>query len=268
MPARLSIIVPTLNEAENLPELVVRLGQTLTGVEYEIIVVDDGSTDGTRRMAIAMSRRFPIRLLERKKPADGLAGAVMMGLAAAAGELLVVMDADLQHPPEQIPCLLEPLCEGRAEFVLGSRYVAGGRIVRGWGMFRRLNSWIATALAWPVVRGICDPMSGFFAMRRSVLARAAKLHPRGFKIALELLCRCDVRHVTERPILFGTRRHGESKLRFREQFQYATQLFGLYAHMFARLFTHRPITDAPEPSGALFTPADPTAYVSGESIAA
>src|ERR1022692_467267 len=121
----LSIIVPTLNEAESLPVLLARMAVTLQAVSYEVNVVDDGSTDGTPEAVLALSRNYPVRLFSRNMPENGLSGAVLHGLTCASGKWLVVMDADLQHPPEKIPELLKPLREGTDDFVLGSRFMDG-----------------------------------------------------------------------------------------------------------------------------------------------
>src|SRR5205807_1062788 len=147
-PCEISIIVPTINEAGNLPRLVRRIRQAMSGVPYEVIVVDDDSDDGTPIVCQQLARRHPLRLVLRHGVGDGLGGAVLHGMALARGELLVVMDADLQHPPEAIPYLLSPLKNGEANFVLGSRYVAGGTTAAAdWTLQRRLNSWAATLLA-------------------------------------------------------------------------------------------------------------------------
>src|ERR1700722_12293074 len=121
-----SIVVPALNEGPNLPVLMQRIAETMAGRSYEVLIVDDGSADDTLDVCSALRRQYPVQLFVRTKPENGLSGAVLFGLARAHGNLLLVMDADLQHPPEQIPDLLGPLERGEAEFVIGSRYVAGG----------------------------------------------------------------------------------------------------------------------------------------------
>src|SRR5438093_5894116 len=119
-------------------------------------------------------------------------------MRAALGEFLVVMDADLSHPPEQIPNLIAPLREGSADFVVGSRWVPGGS-THDWAGHRRLNSLVAAFLARPLSRGVRDVMSGFFALRRETFATARGLRPIGYKIGLELLWRCDIRRPAEIP---------------------------------------------------------------------
>jgi dolichol-phosphate mannosyltransferase len=162
---------------------------------------------------------------------------VLHGIAIARGQFLIVMDADLQHPPEAIPYLLSPLKQGDAEFVIGSRYVAGGTTADGWSPLRRLNSAVATLLARPFARRAHDPMSGFFALRRETYQRAARLNPLGYKIALELICKCRARRIMEVPIHFGVRTAGDSKLNLKQQFLYLRHLARLYNFAFPRTMT-------------------------------
>jgi dolichol-phosphate mannosyltransferase len=230
-----SVIVPTLNEAENLPHLARRIRKALAGRSYELIIVDDDSTDGTATVCQELAaRHHPIRLIVRHASTDGLGGAVLHGMAVARGNALVVMDADLQHPPEAIPYLLGPLRSGDADFVLGSRYVAGGTTAEGWGILRQLNSRAATLLARPFAGRTKDPMSGFFALHRETYLRARRLTPLGYKIALELMCKCRVKRVAEVPIHFARREAGESKLSLRQQVRYVRHLGRLYAFTFPR----------------------------------
>jgi hypothetical protein len=225
----ISIIVPTINEADNLPPLLARIAAALAGTAYEVLVIDDGSTDGTEQVCRRLAESRPIRLHIRQEPVGGLSGAVVRGFALARGEVLVVMDADLQHPPEALPSLVAPLLAGTARMVIGSRHVAGGRIAGEWGIVRRLNSTIARILARPLIGPIRDPMSGFFALRRETWAQARRLRPAGYKIALEIMCRCPVGKVVEVPIDFSLRAHGHSKLNLTQQITYLMHLGRLYA---------------------------------------
>jgi len=145
----------------------------------------------------------------------------------------VVMDADLQHPPERITALLDALDKG-ADFALGSRYVPGGSTDHEWTFFRKINSGVATFLARPFAGPVRDPMSGFFALRRSTFDRAERLTPLGYKIALELMCKCRVTAVQEVPIHFGLRTRGESKLSLKQQFRYLEHLSRLYDFTYPR----------------------------------
>ena len=234
----LSVIVPTYREAQNLPELVERIDRAVrrAEIETEIIVVDDNSPDETRAVCAELSERFPLRLIVRTAE-RGLASAVVAGFAEASGDVLLCLDADLSHPPEKIPELYAALTENSeesADFVMGSRYVNGGGTDEDWGWFRQLNSRVATWLARPLTRA-SDPMAGFFALRRETFQRADELDPVGFKIALELIVKCDCRNVAEVPIQFHDRKHGESKLSLREQINYLRHLKRLYAYRWKNL---------------------------------
>src|SRR5207237_10016028 len=138
----------TLTEAQTLPHPLRRSRKALRGRSYEVIVGGDDSRASTASVCEDLAQRHhPLRLIVRHRASGGLSGAVLHGMAVARGETLVVMDADLQHPPEAIPYLLAPLTSGEADFTLGSRYVAGGTTGQGWTVPRRLNSWAATLLA-------------------------------------------------------------------------------------------------------------------------
>lgn len=231
----ISIIVPTINEAENLPELCRRLAAALGDRSYELLIVDDASTDRTPQVCEELSKQYPLRLMVRTQPKNGLSGAVLAGLAEARGNIFVVMDADLQHPPEKVPELLEAIEQNRGDFALGSRHVAGGGVEGGWGIGRQINSAVATLLASPFAGKVRDPMSGFFALRRATYERAQRLTPLGYKIGLELMSKCRVQKVHEVPILFALRQRGRSKLSLKEQFRYLEHLSRLYDFSFPRL---------------------------------
>lgn len=229
-----SIIVPTLNEAENLPLLVPRIDQAVGKIAYEIIVVDDNSRDRTTEVCADLAKTYPVKLIVRPEPKYGLSGAVLEGFKTARGEYLIVMDADLQHPPEKVPELLELVLSGQADFAVGSRYVPGGSTEEHWGLFRRINSSVATWLARPFAGDVHDPMSGFFCLRRSAYQSAQRLTPLGYKIGLELMCKCQVKRPREIPIHFGMRAKGTSKLSLSQQFKYLEHLSRLYDFTFPR----------------------------------
>lgn len=221
-----SIIVPTFREAEALPDLIERIGQlrSRTSSIIELLIVDDDSQDGTEELI--RSRAEPwVRLIVRKQD-RGLSQAVLCGLRQARGEILIVMDADLSHPPEVIPEMQATLAAG-ADFVLGSRYVEGGGTADGWGLLRFINSRVATYLARPLTR-VSDPMSGYFALPRGVFERVEDPRPLGYKIGLELIVRGRCRDVREIPIHFANRKHGESKLTLHQQLLYLRHLARLY----------------------------------------
>ena len=189
-----SIIVPTYKEAENLPLLIPQVAAALAprGWAWEIIVVDDNSPDQTRHVLDQLSARYPqVRFLIRTED-RGLSSAVLAGLELAAHEFIVVMDADLSHPPESVPSLVDALAKGDADFVIGSRYVCGGK-TEDWSRLRWLNSAGATMLAKPLVGTVKDPMAGFFGFRRESLRHADALNPIGYKIGLELIVKTHVK---------------------------------------------------------------------------
>jgi len=205
----ISLVIPTLNEVDNVAPLLARLAQSDPPLD-EIIFVDDGSTDGTREQIRSLAGSAPVRLLERDDPSFGLAGAVIEGARMATGDWFVVMDADLSHPPEKIGELLRPLLDGRADMVIGSRYTKGGS-TPGWPLWRKALSRIAAGLAYPLT-GVHDSMSGFFAMRRELLLELT-LAATGFKIAFEALVQGGRNlRVLEIPIAFRDRDRGASKM--------------------------------------------------------
>ncbi|MFN2476212.1 MAG: polyprenol monophosphomannose synthase [Chthoniobacterales bacterium] len=208
---RISVIVPTLNEAENVEPLITQILAAAPAV-LEIIIVDDSSDDGTPQRVAGLTTKYPVRLVERAAPTLGLAGAVIAGARAAHGELLVVMDADLSHPPEEILNLAGPIADDRADLVIGSRYVPRGT-TPGWPLYRKAMSRLAAAMAYPITR-VHDSMCGFFAIRRSLLLALAP-ETTGFKIAFEVIVRGgrDLR-VLEIPIEFRDRQRGKSKMTF------------------------------------------------------
>ena len=114
-PLNISIIVPALNEALNLPKLAERINAALSGQSYELMIIDDKSRDNTTDVCAALARDYPLRLIVRENPTNGLSGAVLHGIAQSTGRRIVVMDADLQHPPERVPDLLAALGR-RADF--------------------------------------------------------------------------------------------------------------------------------------------------------
>lgn len=223
-----SIVVPTFREVEALPELIDRVARVRAenGSIQELLIVDDDSGDGTE--ALIASRPEPwLKLIVRKQD-RGLSQAVLAGLRAARGDILVVMDADLSHPPEVIEQMQRELVAG-ADFVVGSRYVPGASTADNWGLFRFLNSRVATLLARPLTT-ISDPMSGFFALPRAIFERAQEPNPLGYKIGLELLVRCGCSSVREIPIHFANRTRGESKLTAKQQLLYVRHLARLYRY--------------------------------------
>ncbi len=223
-----TVIVPTLREAASLPALLDRLGEVRDAarLDLEVLIMDDGSRDGTVELVERRGASW-VRVVERASD-PGLAAAVLDGFRLARRESIVVMDADLSHPPEAIPDLLARLDSGD-DFAIGSRFTAGASVAASWGLGRRLLSWVARLLARPLAPA-SDPLAGFFACRRSLLDRADALRPIGFKVGLELIVKTRCRRVGEVPIPFAERRAGRSKLTAREGTNYLRHLGRLYAY--------------------------------------
>lgn len=222
-----SIVVPTYREAAAIAALVERVATALRSVPFawELLLVDDDSGDGIEMLAAQLAKRYPVRLHVRRAPPRDLARSVLLGLRLARFDRVVVMDADLSHPPECLPHLLAALDDG-ADMALGSRY-AGGSVDPGWDATRALGSRIATALARPLTT-CADPLSGLFAMDRRDLPPEERLRPGGYKIALEIMVRGGLQ-VREVPIHFRNREVGASKMNGRMLALYLGQLVRLYA---------------------------------------
>ena len=207
----LAIVIPTLNESENIGEIIERIQTTLKSTKFEIIVVDDDSSDGTADIAQDYAHRHGNIKVLRRQGKLGLASAVLDGVKLADASVIGVIDADLQEPPETLPALLAQIEDGN-DIVIGSRYVDGSSI-EGWGPTRKFISKVAIWMAWfclPATRGIQDPSNGYFLVRREVLN--SDLDPKGFKILMEILVKCDYKNVVETPIDYVGRVRGESKL--------------------------------------------------------
>jgi len=224
----LTVIVPTRNEAGNVGPLLDRLGQALAGESFEVLFMDDSSDATAQRIAEeATVRPFPVRVIARP-PArrNGLSGAVVEGMAAAAGRWLCVIDADLQHPPELIPRLLAQANRTAADIVVASRQADWLGPV-GLSRARALTSQLLTILArmvFPrVLKNVSDPLTGFFLVRRAAVDTAA-LQPEGFKILLELLVRHPDLRVTELPFDFAPRQEGQSKADLNEGMRFFRHL--------------------------------------------
>lgn len=226
MSKALSLIIPTYNEVANVNPLVEKIHSVLTGYDYEIIFIDDDSEDGTAEAVAELGEKFPVRVVVRKDK-KGLASAVVDGIGYAAGDVVGVMDADLQHPPEVIPDLLRAL-ENGAEVVVASRYVKGGGCV-GWGLVRRIISRGAVLIAHlflPGIKTVHDPMSGFAIFKRQVVEGVA-LTPTGYKILLEILVKGHYQQLVEVPYWFRSRQEGKSKLNIKQQLYYLQHIYAL-----------------------------------------
>ena len=225
-----SVVVPTYNERDNIEELITRIDRALSSakIPYEVVVVDDNSPDGTAEVASRLSTRYPVKVIKRPGKL-GLSSAVIEGVRNSAADVIAVMDADLQHPPELIPRLYQRLAQGGCDIVVASRYVRGGE-VRGWSVFRRLVSRAATMLARvlvPQARKVNDPLSGYFMFKKDAIGGLNHINPRGFKILLEILAKGRYRRVCEEPYSFGLRVRGSSKLSSKVMWDFVVQTLNL-----------------------------------------
>jgi dolichol-phosphate mannosyltransferase len=212
---RQSIVIPTFNERDNVGPLLARLARVLPAERTEIIFVDD-STDDTPTVIAEQARSCPIPVTvhHRNRPVGGLGGAVVEGFQRARGEWIVVMDGDLQHPPEVVGALVDAGVRDGSDLVVASRYTQGGSRDGLAGAYRRLVSRGATLATkiffYTSLTQVSDPLSGFFAVRATSLD-VAELQPHGYKIMLELLVRNRPGRVTEVPFTFEARQAGASK---------------------------------------------------------
>jgi dolichol-phosphate mannosyltransferase len=234
----LSIIVPTYNERDRLPELVTAIFAAFAAARLhgELIVVDDNSPDGTGALAEQLAARHAIRVLHRSGKL-GLGTAVVDGFNAAAAPVVGVIDADMSHPPMLLTRMFAAMQDARADVVVASRYIPGGG-TRDWPFTRLLMSRVACLLARRLTP-VRDATSGFFLIRRDV-ARTVRISAGGFKICLELLVRGRPASVLEVPYVFAGRTVGESKMNLKEALGYLVQLRDL--HRFRREHPFTPST--------------------------
>lgn len=237
-PVKLSIIVPTYNEAKNLPLLVEKIALALADVKFEILIMDDQSEDGTRDVCRLLTNKYPLRLIVSSGRARDLSLSVCDGIASANASFVIVMDADLSHPPDMINVMLDEIVQHPSSFIIGSRYIKDGSFDRNWSIWRFINSYFATLIARPLVN-CSDPMSGFFIFNKSRV-ELSKLSPIGYKIGLELMVRGQFDRIQELPIQFKDREVGESKMNLDQQLKYLRHLRRLYLYKFGNLaeFVH------------------------------
>ena len=228
---KLSIIVPTYNEGENIKPLIERIGEVLGQKDYEIVVVDDNSPDGTADIADGLSDTYPVRIVRRPQKL-GLASAVVDGIEKAKGDILGVIDADLQHPPELVVQLADAVAEG-VDIAIASRYIPGGGI-DNWSLPRKIASRGAILLARPLTKAR-DPVSGCFFLRKEVV-KEIDYKPAGFKILLEILVKGRYESIKEVPYTFREREKGKSKLGPGEYTSYLKLLYSLYLYKLKATF--------------------------------
>jgi dolichol-phosphate mannosyltransferase len=224
----ISLIIPTFNEKDNITPLVERVHKALSGYDHEIILVDDNSSDGTIEAAEALSSSYPVKVIVRRNE-RGLASAVVHGLKQASGNIIGVMDADLQHPPEKLPDLLKAI-ESGADMAIGSRYIPGGGCPN-WDLMRKIVSKAALMVSHillPSTRAVKDPLAGFFMFRRDKVD-ISKLKPVGYKISLEVMLTGSFKNIVEVPYIFEERSAGQSKLNMMQNWDYLKHVFSLMA---------------------------------------
>jgi dolichol-phosphate mannosyltransferase len=230
-PILLSLVIPTYNESKNIPKIVNLLSQTLDQAipnAYELIVVDDNSPDRTWEIAAELMPEYPQLRVMRRTEERGLSTAVIRGWQAARGEVLGVIDADLQHPPDLLLKLWGEIARG-GDLAVASRHVEGGG-VSDWSPIRRILSRGAQTLGLiilpEVIGRVSDPMSGYFMVRRSCIA-GRTLSPVGYKILIEVVARGRVPWIGEVGYVFQERQEGESKVTSKQYVDYLRHLVRL-----------------------------------------
>lgn len=226
-----SLVIPTYNESQNIKDLVAVLSQLLDEClpqNYELIVVDDDSPDRTWEVAESLTSDYPHLKVIRRKGERGLSTAVIRGWQNAEGEVLGVIDGDLQHPPERLVQLLAAIQSG-ADLAVASRHVDTGG-VSDWNVVRRFLSRGAQLLGLVILPGVIgkvsDPLSGYFIVRRNAICDRP-LSPIGYKILIEVLARGQVSKVTEIGYIFQERQEGESKVTWKQYVEYISHLVRL-----------------------------------------
>ena len=230
---QVAIVVPTYREADNVTPLIERIAATMEhdGRDWELVISDDQSDDGTAQRARKAGAGLPVRVFVRESGARELCANALHGIGHTNAPIIVVMDGDLSHRPEDIPRLINALGDD-VEMAIGSRYLRGAKIDHRWSRQRRCGS-IAATLAARTLWRTSDPLSGFFAVKRRAMPPPTELAPIGYKIALELAVRGRMR-TTHIPISFDQRHAGESKMDAREVVRYARHLTRLVRHRHQR----------------------------------
>jgi dolichol-phosphate mannosyltransferase len=263
-PLKLSLILPTFNESGNISEIVRILSDLLDPAwagRYELIVVDDNSPDRTWKIALELTNQYPHLKVLHRETEKGLSTAVIRGWQVAQGEILGVIDADLQHPPEILLQLLAEMERG-ADLAIASRHVEGGGVSE-WSVIRRFLSRGAQLLGLvilpEVINRLSDPMSGFFMVRRSAIA-GVTLSPVGYKILIEVAARGKIRWIGEVGYVFRERQTGESKVTWKQYLEYLQHLIRLRLSLSSRFiqFCLVGLTGVVLDMGFLFLLSDPT----------
>ncbi len=209
-----SIIIPTYKEVKNISALLAQFaGSNFADTTFEVILVDDQSNDGSLELTESLRQQYPWARMIVHTGTRSLSRSVMLGCEQARYETLVSMDADLSHPVNAIPAMVQLIQTNQAEMVIGSRYVAGGSVEEEWPLRRKIISRLCAYFTKLLLRlSVNDPLSGFFAIQKSTLKRGQLTNLSGWKIALEMMIKCRCKPVKEVPIHFADRRYGNSKL--------------------------------------------------------
>ncbi|MEL4896492.1 glycosyltransferase [Crocosphaera sp. Alani8] len=237
-PLKFSLVLPTYKEAGNIQDIVKiltdLLDKSIAG-DYELIVVDDNSPDNTWKLALELTSEYPQLRVMCRTEEKGLSTAVIRGWQVARGEILGVIDADLQHPPEVLQQLLGKMDRG-ADLAVASRHVEGGGVSE-WSIIRRFLSRGAQVLGLmilpEVIGRLSDPMSGYFMVRRSAIA-GKPLSPVGYKILIEVTARGKIQWLGEAGYVFRERHAGESKVTWKQYIEYLQHLIRLRLSLSAR----------------------------------
>jgi dolichol-phosphate mannosyltransferase len=218
MRTSVALVVPTRNEAAHVGPFVDRVEAALEPypIEWHAEVIDDSEDETAGLLRGLASRGAPLEVTHRAEAdrGGGLGGAVRAGVARARGEIVCVIDADLQHPPEILPELLAPIALGRADICVGSRYRRGGSAAGLESRWRRLAARASgAAVRWlfPATRLTSDPGSGLFAARREVLD-SVSLRPSGSRVLAEILVRARWSTVCDVPYRFAASDDGDTPL--------------------------------------------------------
>lgn len=230
-----SIIIPTYNESKNILNVLKSIKEHLPqNISAETIVVDDNSPDGTGKIVddylntIKKATNYTIDIIHRKSK-SGLSSAILNGIEKARGETILVMDSDFSHPPQIIPKMIETLKKSHFDIVVASRYVSGGRIAN-WSLKRKIISRVGNNVAKKFLGiSINDPMSGFFAFKRSII-NGMKFDVIGYKMLMEILVKTKGVHVKEIPYTFSDRKEGYSKLDHNTILDYIKSVWKLYQY--------------------------------------
>lgn len=209
-----SIIIPTFQEVSNIPALIKRIASVdFQNRQFEVLIVDDNSQDGTTKIVQELQASYPWLNLIVRQAQKSLSLSVIDGFECAKYPLLITMDADLSHPPEKIPEMLDVLSDATVDFVIGSRYINNAKVDEVWPLSRKIVSRVAAQLARILLTAnVKDPLSGFFAIKKSKYVSSDRLNPIGWKIGLEIMIKSQCKTIREIPIEFSERHSGLSKL--------------------------------------------------------